>query len=190
MPQNLSKLIEYARLTVTVVWLIGALNTKPSVKRQSRASRLLQLGEAILVAELFVQAPRFAPWLRARFVPQSTAAAWTGVVLTWLGLGFVIAARVYLGRNWSGTVTLKHDHTLTRGGPYAIVRHPIYSGFLLAALGTAAFFGQIRGLLILPFALAVMWQKIRIEEHFMTEQFRGEYLAYQRKVKAIIPYIW
>jgi len=190
MSQNLLKFVEFAWLTVIIVWLIGALNTKRSVRRQSRASRLVPFLAAIVVAELFSQGARWMPWLRGRFIPPSAAGSWTGIVLTWFGIGFVIAARVYLGRNWSGIVTVKQDHTLIQGGPYAIVRHPIYSGLLLAAFGTAIFFGQVRGLLVVLLAAGLLLQKISIEENFMTEQFRGEYLAYQRKVKALIPYVW
>ena len=53
------------------------------------------------------------------------------------GIAFAVWARHYLGRNWSGTVTVKQDHELIRSGPYRLVRHPIYTGLLLAILGTA-----------------------------------------------------
>ncbi len=80
---------------------------------------------------------RAGPWL------------WIGTALVAAGLGFAVAARAYLGRNWSGTVTLKQGHELIRTGPYRLVRHPIYTGMLLAFVGTAMARGRVRGLVAL-----------------------------------------
>src|SRR5215467_12702020 len=78
-------------------------------------------------------------------------AAWwiarVGVALTAIGLGFTVWARVQLGRFWSGTVTLKEGHELVRTGPYAVTRHPIYTGLLLALIGSAMARGTLGGLL-------------------------------------------
>ncbi len=130
------------------------------------------------------------PWFNARFVPRAPATAWIGLFITCAGIAFVIAARVHLGRNWSGTVTVKQDHTLISGGPYSVVRHPIYSGFLLAALGTAIYNGQVRSLVAIALAAGVTLQKIYLEEKFMTEQFGAQYLEYTREVKRLIPRVW
>ena len=74
-------------------------------------------------------------------------AYWLGLIMVAAGIAFAVWARHYLGRNWSGTVTVKQDHELIRSGPYRLVRHPIYTGLLLAILGTAVAFGEWRGLL-------------------------------------------
>jgi protein-S-isoprenylcysteine O-methyltransferase Ste14 len=105
-------------------------------------------------------------------------------------VAFAIWARFYLGRNWSGTVTVKQDHKLIRTGPYAVVRHPIYAGFGLAILGTAIAIGEVRGLAATVTALIGMALKSRLEEEFMTEQFGAEYVQYKKDVKAMIPFIW
>lgn len=69
---------------------------------------------------------------------------WLGLLMVICGLAFAVWARIHLGRNWSGTVTVKEDHELIRSGPYGIVRHPIYTGLLLAIAGTAIVFGEWR----------------------------------------------
>ena len=87
-------------------------------------------------------------------------------------------------------VTVTEDHKLKRTGAYGIVRHPIYSGFMPATLGTAIAFGAVRGLV--SFALVVLaWgYKSRIEERLMIEQFGSECERYQREVRALIPLLW
>jgi protein-S-isoprenylcysteine O-methyltransferase Ste14 len=189
MPPDLHQYIADAWIAVIIVWTIGAFNTKRSVRRQSSRSRFLQIGVALLAAEIFARSNRYFPTLANRFVPATNATAWTGLLLTYAGIAFVIAARVYLGRNWSGTVTVKQDHTLIRGGPYSVVRHPIYSGFLLAGLGTAIYYGQIRDLCAIAVAVVVLLQKIHLEEQFMTDQFGDEYQRYKREVKGLIPFV-
>jgi hypothetical protein len=92
-----------------------------------------------------------------------------------------------LGQNWSGAVTIKVDHQLIRTGPYAWVRHPIYSGFLLAMLGTALTRGELRGLI----GIALLWPafsvKRRMEESFMRKTFGQEYDSYTQSTGALIP---
>ena len=129
-------------------------------------------------------------WLRQRVSPRSDIALlWTGLILTAAGVGFAILARFWIGRNWSGTVTIKEQHELIQSGPYRIVRHPIYTGLLLAYLSTAIVHGELRGfvgfcLLLLGFGL-----KLRMEETFMIQQFGNAYLDYKRRVKALVPFV-
>ena len=77
-----------------------------------------------------------------------------------------------------------------RTGPYAIVRHPIYSGFMLATLGTAITLGQVGGLVSLALIVISWGYKARLEESFMIEQFGAEYEEYRRHVHGLIPGIW
>jgi protein-S-isoprenylcysteine O-methyltransferase Ste14 len=109
---------------------------------------------------------------------------WIGTALLLAGLLFAIAARRHLGGNWSGTVTLKQDHMLTRSGPYRFVRHPIYPCILLAFLGSdVVALGEWRGLLALALITAAFPRKIQIEERFLLEQFSGAYARYRREVE-------
>ena len=120
-------------------------------------------------------------------------AAWLGplsVVLTAMGIGFAAWARFTLGRNWSGTVTLKEDHELVQRGPYGLTRHPIYSGAVLAAVGTVLAIGTLRTLLVIPLLVVVLRLKMGVEERFMSEHFGAAYGAYRERVKGLIPFVW
>lgn len=122
-----------------------------------------------------------------RFLPRSAALFWIGAVLLLAGLLFSVAARRHLGGNWSSRVTVKQDHTLTRSGPYRLVRHPIYTGLLLAVLGNAIALGEWRGLVALALFCAAFLRKIQIEERFMLEQFGDAYMRYRKEVAALVP---
>jgi protein-S-isoprenylcysteine O-methyltransferase Ste14 len=112
------------------------------------------------------------------------------VAVTALGIGFAVWARFTLGRNWSGTVTVKKDHELVQRGPYAISRHPIYSGAVLAVLGTVMAFGTVRAALVVPVVVVAFRMKMAVEERFMTEQFGAAYADYRQRVKGLIPLVW
>lgn len=124
------------------------------------------------------------------FIAPTRAVEWAGLGLTAAGLGIAVLARVTLGRNWSGTVAVKVDHQLIRGGPYAVVRHPIYSGLALAPLGTAVFYTRVGCLLGVALAVIGWRLKSPTEEAFMEREFGAEYAAYKRRVKAPIPLVW
>jgi protein-S-isoprenylcysteine O-methyltransferase Ste14 len=114
---------------------------------------------------------------------------WTGLVITAMGIAFSVWARLWIGRNWSGTVTIKEQHELIQNGPYGLVRHPIYSGFLLAFLGTAITVGELHGLMGFPMVVLGWGLKARLEESFMTQQFGPAYLDYKRRVKSLVPFV-
>jgi protein-S-isoprenylcysteine O-methyltransferase Ste14 len=174
---------------MVAVWLFGLLTVKPSARSQSLGSRLLEIGLTLLAASLVFTHYFQSGWRAWLFVPNSETSGMTGLLLVLLGIAFAIWARLVLGGNWSGRVTVKQGHTLIRRGPYTIVRHPIYSGLLLAFLGVAIILGQIRGLLGVGVLLLSFWLKSRIEERFMLEEFGAQYREYQRQVKALIPYV-
>ncbi|MGH7689031.1 MAG: methyltransferase family protein, partial [Gemmatimonadaceae bacterium] len=95
-----------------------------------------------------------------------------------------------LGRNWSGTVTVKENHELIVRGPYRIVRHPIYTGFTLGMLGTALVIAQVRGLIAMALIVCAWRLKWGVEERFMLEEFGERYADYKKRVSALIPGIW
>jgi protein-S-isoprenylcysteine O-methyltransferase Ste14 len=112
---------------------------------------------------------------------------WPGPVA--LGLGFAVAARAWLGRNWSAEVTIKQNHELVRSGPYTIVRHLIYTGMLLELVGTALSVGKWRALVGLVLIVAALLRKLSIEERFMSEQFGEAYARYRAEVPGLIPFV-
>src|SRR5208283_1839808 len=118
------------------------------------------------------------------FLPWSTWLFWVGAALTATGLLFTVWARIHIGKNWSGIVTIKEGHELITTGPYAIVRHPIYAGLLLAFVGSALARAEWRRVLAVAIAIWAFWHKLRIEEQWMREQFGNAYQEYLQRVAA------
>ena len=168
-------------------WLAAARDVKPARRQESQASRLLTVVLIIPAAVLLVVPGSGLHWLGTRFLPDTMIAYWLGLLVVVAGLAFAVWARMHLGRNWSGTVTVKENHELIRSGPYGIVRHPIYTGLLIAMLGTAIVFGQWRGLLAFCFLTIAFLLKLRREERFMEESFPDTYPSYRAQVPALIP---
>jgi protein-S-isoprenylcysteine O-methyltransferase Ste14 len=110
-------------------------------------------------------------------------------VMTAAGLLFSVWARRCLGTNWSGAVTIKERHELVTSGPYGLVRHPIYTGVLLAILGSAIAVGEWQAVLAMVLASFALWRKLRLEERWMLNRFGEAYRAYCRKVPALIPFL-
>jgi protein-S-isoprenylcysteine O-methyltransferase Ste14 len=170
-------------------WLVAARWAKRSRWREPSGSRALHI-VPLLVSVVLLTAPRIVPAaLTERFVPPGPGLPFLGILLVAAGLGFAIWARLYLGRNWSGIVTLKEEHALIRTGPYRVVRHPIYTGLLLALVGTAAAIGEWRGVLAVGCVMIGLLWKIRVEEALMAGTF-PEYAEYRRRTAALIPFVY
>jgi protein-S-isoprenylcysteine O-methyltransferase Ste14 len=168
-------------------WLIASLSVKRTKARERSADRLVTVVVVVLAFELL-----FANWLRVgvlrqRFVPQEMWIGWTGIVLTCLGVGIAIWARYCIGQNWSARVTLKEDHRLIRSGPYALVRHPIYTGMLLGTIGAALVAGEWRGILAVVLLLAAHSRKALREEGLLTKEFGEEYESYRLSTGFLFP---
>ena len=170
-------------------WMVAAANVKAVRRREAFATRFGHVALSVLAAALLAFPDRRLPWLDQRFLPPTIIAYWLGLLMLAVGIAFAVWARLYLGRNWSGTVTVKQNHELIRSGPYRLVRHPIYTGLLLAILGTAVAFGEWRGLLAFALLTGSLSLKLRIEERFMSESFPKEYARYRAEVPALIPHI-
>lgn len=170
-------------------WWISSRDVKPTLRHESRSSRLSYITPLVL-AILLLAAPKLSvPFLRERFLPWSPWTFAAAGALTAAGLLFSVWARWHLGRNWSGTVTIKEDHELITTGPYAIVRHPIYTGILLAFVGSAAAIGEWRGIIGVALAFFSFLFKLRIEERWMRERFGDAYGDYSRGVAALVPFV-
>jgi protein-S-isoprenylcysteine O-methyltransferase Ste14 len=173
--------------TLIVVWIVGAFSTKSTARSASRASRLVLFGPLLgvwLLAWTHVIAP---DWLLMRLWPQTPAIELLGLALTILGCLFAVWARLTLGSNWSGLPTVRREHELITKGPYALARHPIYTGILLALAGSAIANGESGWILSWFLVLISYTVKIRQEEQLMMETFPQDYPAYRRRVKALIP---
>jgi protein-S-isoprenylcysteine O-methyltransferase Ste14 len=172
-----------------ITWYVFALNVKTTVRKQAALPRLANVALLVVAILLLWNIQLPVPGLMARFLPASQWQFWAalGAALTLIGLLFTVWARVYLGRNWSGVITIKADHELVTTGPYGVVRHPIYSGLALAFIGTALAVGQWRGVLSVALALVCFIQRMYTEESWMRMQFGAAYDDYARRVRAFIP---
>jgi len=171
------------------VWLLAAISTKRSVYRESRAQRLRYSILLIAAYFLLIRGHRLPYPLSARVIPHMEVIAWAGAGLCVAGLGFCIWARVTLGRNWSGAVTLKEGHELIERGAYRLVRHPIYTGLIAMFLATVIVLGHAGGIAGLVLVFISFWIKLSDEERVMLKQFPDQYAAYQQRVKRIVPFV-
>jgi protein-S-isoprenylcysteine O-methyltransferase Ste14 len=166
-----------------VYWIAAAFAMKKGRVPWSRELRIRAVIAVVVLILVRVGAFRghglnTDPWL-----------AGIGLVLFMLGLGFAIWARVHIGRNWGTPMTQKVEPELVTSGPYHLVRHPIYSGILIAGVGTAI---ALSWFWLVAVALAAIYflYSATVEERFMTEQFPESYPAYKRLTKRLVPRVF
>jgi protein-S-isoprenylcysteine O-methyltransferase Ste14 len=170
-------------------WQLKSRDTKATHRLEAAGSRIVRSIVFLIVIALLSWPHIPLAWLYWHFLPPTPWAFFLGAAVTTAGLLFAVWARVHLGRNWSSSVTIKQDHQLIVAGPYAIARHPIYTGILTGFLGTAIATTQIRGLLAFVLVFLVLWFKLRMEEQWMRNQFGDTYAAYSKRVAALVPFI-
>jgi protein-S-isoprenylcysteine O-methyltransferase Ste14 len=170
-------------------WLVSAAKLKKIKRRESWSQRLIYVLPLVGAACLLARPEARYELLGARFVPASPVTEWIGVLLTAAGVAMAFWARWHLGANWSGVVTLKEGHELIRTGPYRAIRHPIYTGILLALLGTVVTAGEVRGLLALVIAWVSLYAKARREESFLTQEFGEKFGAHAKQTGMFLPKI-
>ena len=177
-----------------IYWITIAVMTRSPMKRQQSRwdGVLFRLFLLIVVVFAFLSLPYSQPesvFLIQRFIPDTTVIGLIGTIITLLGIGFAIRARLHLGKNWSSMPAIRVDHTLIRTGPYRYVRHPIYTGILFGLAGTAIVIGEPLALVgLFLILLAFLW-KIRMEENYLLEEFGDAYASYKREVPALIPFL-
>ncbi|HEY6844131.1 MAG TPA: isoprenylcysteine carboxylmethyltransferase family protein, partial [Thermoanaerobaculia bacterium] len=183
----LDRLFGYAWLAWASSWFLAAFWRSRAVDRPSIAEqlpyRVLNIAGAILLIGMW---PRRAPRMWRFVAPVE----WLLFALTVAGFLFCWWARIHLGRLWSGTVTRKSDHRIIESGPYRIVRHPIYSGLILAAFATGFYTGRpmpVLGAAVLAFSFYV---KARLEERFLQRELGDEYSRYAARVRMLIPFVF
>ncbi|MFZ0198033.1 MAG: isoprenylcysteine carboxylmethyltransferase family protein [Candidatus Sulfotelmatobacter sp.] len=182
-------LIETPWMAFVAYWLISALNTKPTEKREAFAARYgIMLLEVIGFVLLFRHSADIS-FLGQRVIPRSFAIGITAVALTWAGIALAIWARWHLGQYWSGRITIKEDHKLIRTGPYARLRHPIYSGLDLAAIGSALAIGRWRCVVGVCVIIAGFWIKAKREEAMLGRQFGSDFEEHRRQTGFLLPHL-
>jgi protein-S-isoprenylcysteine O-methyltransferase Ste14 len=169
-------------------WSWSAFGVKRARRRESRASRAAHI-VPLTVAAWLLAAPSLPGWLGERCCSVGARTDAYAIALVAAGLALSVWARVLLGGNWSASVTLKDGHEIVRSGPYRLIRHPIYSGLIVAFAGSALARGEWRGLLALAIATAALWRKLRIEERWLGAEFGAPYAEYRQQTWALIPFI-
>jgi protein-S-isoprenylcysteine O-methyltransferase Ste14 len=168
-------------------WLVSALRRKKTKQRESIGQRLAYILPIFIAVYLLYYSRTDLGVLATYFVPHTLEVQWLGVAVMVAGLAFAVWARVHLGTNWSGTVTLKEGHELIRTGPYRNVRHPIYTGILIGFLGSGIVNGQVRGLV----AVGVIWLsffiKARREESFLAQEFGPTFVEHTQHTGMFLP---
>ncbi len=183
-------LIALMWLLWALYWAICAFRAKPVRARESLISRLAFVIPMVIVALLLLLGHEGPPWLVVRVVPGGWTRFWIAVAVVAIGILFAIWARVVLGGNWSGAVTIKEGHELIDRGPYRRIRHPIYTGLLCSVLGTGLAAGRVSGLLAFVIALIALLRKLRVEERFMAQEFGERYATYRQRSWALLPWIY
>jgi protein-S-isoprenylcysteine O-methyltransferase Ste14 len=185
-PENI---VQSAWLVWVLSWLAAAVWTSPTERRPHRRDettyRLVTASGAVLLFGLY---RRWVPVDIVVWRPGGDP-AWMLVAITVCGFLFTWWARIVLGRLWSGSVTQKIDHYIVNTGPYRLVRHPIYSGIILAVSATAVLRGTLAAYLGAALIALGLFIKARIEEGFLREKLgEDQYNAYARRVPMLIPF--
>jgi protein-S-isoprenylcysteine O-methyltransferase Ste14 len=147
-------------------------------------------------AAIFIGAVLMTPWTAQligenRIWEVGTNVAYGLIVVTLLGLLLTWLARIHLGRLWSSAITRKERHRLVDTGPYAFVRHPIYTGIITALVATAAIEATLAALVGAAIICSGLWLKARAEERFlMVELGLDDYKSYCSRVPMLIPFLW
>jgi len=174
-------------ILLAIFWLAGMLFTKPVRRAQTSAARsahiLIALVGGVLMSGYFFR----GTWFDMPILPPNRSMQLAGFFITVAGCLFAAVARLTLGANWSGRATVKENHELIRTGPYALARHPIYTGFLLALVGSLIAVPRWCGVAGFFVVIAALVLKMTQEERLMMQTFPQAYPEYRKRVKAIIP---
>jgi protein-S-isoprenylcysteine O-methyltransferase Ste14 len=173
--------------TWLVSWIAAMLWSRQVAARPPLRDELMHWTPTVVGAGLLwfgSAATHFTPLWRT-----SDAAAWGLSAVCGAGLLFTWWARVSLGSLWSGSVSRKQDHAVVQGGPYRLVRHPIYTGLIVAAFASAAVVGQTANLAGAALMTLGFWLKARLEERFLSQQLGpAAYNDYRRRTPMLVPF--
>lgn len=187
MPTIYTHIAYWSWIALFIVWIPGYFTGKRTVERPNPVRRIVAMA-FIIVGFGFMFS--YFSFFSNEITPQTGALGLIGVLIDLVSVAFAIWARVTLGRNWSNAIALKEGHELIKRGPYAIVRHPIYTGLLFATLGSALTVGTATSYIGLAFLLAGVLIRIHDEDALMAREFPNEHPAYRDRVKALIPFVW
>ncbi len=170
-------------------WLVTALFVKKTAEKRPAIGKDILLGIIVLIVVLLIIRGFFPHLLGTRLWPYSEASGVIADVIVGIGLLLLLWSRVTLGRNWSAGLVLKEDQELIQNGPYAFIRHPIYTGLFLMIFGEAFWYATLSWFALFIAVLVGMWVKAQREEELLTKHFPTAYPAYKKRTKALIPFV-
>ncbi|HVW04055.1 MAG TPA: isoprenylcysteine carboxylmethyltransferase family protein [Vicinamibacterales bacterium] len=168
-------------------WLASMRGQKAQKATESRGERLQQILPMVVVYTLLFSPAASIGWLGRRLWAESMAIERVGVAIAAFGIAFAIWARHHLGANWSARVSIRADHELIRTGPYRAIRHPIYTGMLLGAFGTAIVIGEVRGLVALAVMATAFYFKASKEERWLAREFGPRFDEHRKHTGMFLP---
>jgi protein-S-isoprenylcysteine O-methyltransferase Ste14 len=190
MPIPYWEIISVCWLLFSIYWAIRGIRRHRSKRKAALIFTVLNNGLLYLGFILVLLGRSVPSSLSLLFLPQAIPIHITGTISVIVGVGFAIWSRQLLRNNWSRDVVIMEDQQFIHSGPYAIVRHPIYTGILLALLGSTLVSSTLGSLLGFVFAIISLWQKARMEEQLLFTEFGQQYANYQREVRFLIPFIY
>lgn len=192
-PRRVAQLLHFSHAMIaavvliclfSLIWDALAKDSAPTVSSESRASRgfhVIVLNLAVLLLILPV------PGLTRRVLPASPILSALGLTIEIAGILFALWARRVLGANWSGEVRIATGHQLIRSGPYALIRHPIYTGVLAMYLGAAVVSGEVHAPIAFAVILTLYIRKLRLEEQILAANFGPAWADWRRHSWALLP---
>lgn len=190
MPAPYWEIISVCWAVFWIYWSFATPRRRPSKRKAARTFTVLNTG-LLYLGFLSVLLGRSLPGLLGLLVvSQVIPIDIMGTIFAIAGVAFAIWSRQSLRNNWSGIVAIREGQQFIQSGPYAIVRHPIYAGMLLALLGTTLVSATVGSLFGFVLAILSLWQKACIEEQFLMVEFGEQYAKYRREVKFLIPFIY
>jgi protein-S-isoprenylcysteine O-methyltransferase Ste14 len=180
---------------IRIAWIVWLISWFAAAAWSDRTVRRPAIGREVLYRVLTVAGALLLFGFNPGGVRAETPLWPVAPPIGWLLAGLVICgflftwwARIHLGQLWSSSVTRKEHHHVVDTGPYAIVRHPIYTGLLIAIVGTMLLRGTILTLTGSALIIAGIYVKARVEEEFLRQQLGESYDAYARHVPMLVPF--
>jgi protein-S-isoprenylcysteine O-methyltransferase len=174
-------------LVKIVFWLSKVSSTKKTVK--NTGGWVLRFLFYFFIA-LFVYLQYQIDFLGIKLWPDTLITKIIADIVTFIGLLIMLWARKTLDRNWSADIVLKEEHELITSGPYAYVRHPIYTGLIFMVLGVVLYVDTLAFTIFFILFVFGAYFKAKKEERLLISHFKDKYHEYKKNVKSLIPYVF
>lgn len=176
---------------ILIYWILSRNKTKKVADQEGRIKQFLYYILPLIVAILLLGPGEWFghSLIRENFVEHSNFVGFVGLLFCSSGTFLACWARNKLGENWSLSIQKKENHELIQSGIYGIIRHPIYTGLLMLFVGNAIIVGDYRGIIAVLIVFTSFWFKLLQEEKMLLSIFGRQFIEYQKKTKALIPYI-